>query len=319
MESQENALHILREQLLDNYSAIYRSLKLHLAFHMGRNRALQHKKLKELHSLLYNDNPQELGKWELVPDIEYAIDPGSIVLEMFNIIVAQYGSTEPGAERGSKKHAEGVLEMAKEFFSSLKKNTFRPKVLAIVSRNGRWFVGSSMAVSHFLRPICLYNRVIKFNDRLKRAVVFAEHLQLPGDQEKGWSSSAFFVRDNQYNEMKPPCRNCQMVFEKLEGFIFFTSREEGPGTFLGACAEYCPVDEVIKSEPETTSTSRDHEMELRLRQHKDKCRILQAEYRDIVEKCFDAFASNDASELEAVSKEVKLKMHIFGFKPTVTM
>ncbi|XP_068727001.1 uncharacterized protein [Montipora capricornis] len=303
-----------------NYCAIYWSLKLHLVFHMGVDQALQHEKLKKFHDLL--NYPEELWKWELLPGLEHAVDPGSKVLEILSIIVAQKGSTEPAAERGSEKHADDVLVRAKAFFSRLwKKNIFRPKVLAKVSRNGKWFVGSSIAVSPFLRPICLYNRVIKFNDRLTEAVVFDKHLELPGDQVRGWSSSAFSMQKD-YAEEKPPCKNCQTLFQKLEGFIQ-TGRgggEKDGDTFLGACAEYCPVDEIIKSEPEQTiaSTLSDG-MEIRLRRHRNKCSILHKEYMDIAGECFDAYDSKDASKLEAVSKKVKHKMHIFGFKPTLTL
>ena len=239
-----------------------------------------------------------------------------------SIIVAQKGSTEPAAERGSEKHADDVLVRAKAFFSRLwKKNIFRPKVLAKVSRNGRRFVGSSMAVSPFLRPFCLYNRVIKFNYRLMEAVVFDKHLELPGDQVRGWSSSAFSMQTG-YDKEKPPCKKCQTLFQKLEGFIQRKGGEEKDGdTFLGACAEYCPVDEIlIKSEPEQTIASTlSDEMKIRLRRHRNKCSILHKEYLDIAGECFDAYDSKDASKLEAVSKKVKHKMHIFGFKPTLTL
>ena len=240
-----------------------------------------------------------------------------------SIIVAQKGSSEPAAERGSEKHADDVLVRAKAFFSHKflgNKNTFRPKVLAKVSRNGRWFVGSSMAVSQFLRPFCLYNRVIKFNDRLMEAVVFDKHLELPGDQVTGWSSSAFSMQTG-YAKEKPPCKNCQRLFQKLEGFIQRKGGEEKDGdTFLGACAEYCPVDEIIKSEPEQTIASTlSNEMETRLRRHRNKCSILHKEYLNIADKCSDAIDSNDDEKFKAASKEVKLHMHIFGFKPALTM
>ena len=178
-----------------------------------------------------------------------------------------------------------------------------------------------MAVSLFLRPFCLYNRVIKFNDRLKKAVVFDKHLELPRDQVTGWSSSAFSMQTD-YAEEKPPCKKCQTLFQKLEGFLQRRGGEEKDGdTFLRACAEYCPVDEIIiKSEPEQTIASTlSDEMEIRLRRQRNKCSILHKEYLDIAGECFDAYDSKDDSKLQAVSKKVKHKVHIFGFKPTLTL
>ena len=86
MESQtpnKNALDNLRQQLFDNYCAIYWSLKLHLVFHMGVDQALQHEKLKKFHDLL--NYPEELWKWELLPGLERAVDPGSKVLEIVSM------------------------------------------------------------------------------------------------------------------------------------------------------------------------------------------------------------------------------------------
>ena len=64
MESQtpnKNTLDNLRQQLFDNYSAMYWSLKLHLEFHMGYDQALQHEKLKKLHDLLNYPDAVEMG------------------------------------------------------------------------------------------------------------------------------------------------------------------------------------------------------------------------------------------------------------------
>ena len=136
------------------------------------------------------------------------------------------------------------------------KITFRPKVLAKVWWNDRGFVGSSVAVSAFLRPLCLHERVINFKPRLRKAVVFAEALLIPSNgeaTESSWSSITYgrpcvqeigVEKRVRYIREKAPCKNCQNTFEELMGFISGTNLESaGDKTFLGACAEYCPVNE----------------------------------------------------------------------------
>ena len=59
----------------DGCSAIYWSLKLHLALHCGNDHALEHENLKEVGRSL---NINELE----VPLEEHAVDPGSKVLEL---------------------------------------------------------------------------------------------------------------------------------------------------------------------------------------------------------------------------------------------
>ena len=62
-----------------------------------------------------------------------------------------------------------------------------------------------MAVSPYLRPHCLRNRIIKFKVRLQEALVFGKALCLPDDQATGWCSSA--VMKNEYAQEKAPCKN----------------------------------------------------------------------------------------------------------------
>ena len=194
-----------------------------------------------------------------------------------------------GVNRGSRDHAERVLERAKDLFSSLGKNRFRPKVLAMVSWNGSWFVGSSMAVSQYLRPHCLRNRIIKFKVRLQEALVFGRALCLPDDQATGWCSSAFMKE--KYTQGKAPCNNCQMMFQNLGGFIDAThhtnDNNDGGSTFLGACAEYCPVNELLTDEA-TVPTTDTSLIELKLKRHKNQCSRLFEDYCDIADKAFDA-------------------------------
>ena len=60
--------------------------------------------------------------------------------------------------------AEDLLKIVRELFSPLRtKNIFKPKVLTKVSRNDWGLIGSSIAVSSFLRPLYLHKRVLISN------------------------------------------------------------------------------------------------------------------------------------------------------------
>ena len=76
-------------------------------------------------------------------------------------------------DRGSTDHANRVMTMVKALLSKLSsKNTFKPKVLARVSHTGRSFIGASIAVSHFLRPICLFHRISNLKQSRKSNSTF---------------------------------------------------------------------------------------------------------------------------------------------------
>ena len=93
-----------------------------------------------------------------------------------------------------------------------RRNIFRPNALALVSRNKKWFeVGSSMAVSNFLRPPCLYDRIFHFKPSLKKAVILVEPLDATEGTLQGWHCFAFNNRD--YKNNKDPCQNCQKILE----------------------------------------------------------------------------------------------------------
>ncbi|MCG8406887.1 MAG: hypothetical protein MI923_16945, partial [Phycisphaerales bacterium] len=62
-----------------------------------------------------------------------------------------------------------------------RRNTFRPSVLAKISRGinkqeKTYAVGSSLAVSHFLRPLYFHNRISHFKQSLKKAVIYNKPL-----------------------------------------------------------------------------------------------------------------------------------------------
>lgn len=231
---------------------------------------------------------------------------------------------------------------AKDFFRKLGgKNIFQPKVLAKVSRHSGlpdekpvFWVGCSMSVSSFLRPLSLHNRVATFNCRLREAVVLDSHLD-PGDQKGQWSSSAFMrggqddrppgnqkgKRETGYAVPKNPCRNCRDMFQELPGFLPSDAEEGNRDTFLGACAEYLPVNELLQEDTQDRSTVA---VQKKLKEHLDGCIYLLKNYRKIAEKCCECYneatgtLKKDQQLLTAAYDEVQ-HIHIFGFKPKLKM
>ena len=209
-----------------------------------------------------------------------------------------------------------MKKIASGLFTGLSsKNIFRPRVLAQVSHNGRWFIGSSIRVSHFLRPLCLYNRILRFKRNLKKAIVCSKPLCIADNEAANWSSSAYIIVE----KIKPitPCENCQMVFQNLEGFIQFTDCNDGV-TFLGACAEYCPVNELLVDDSEASSGA-DTDTFKRLLSHRKRCTDLFDEYTKIADECFYALKSGENGRIEAIYTEVSSKVHIFGYQPKCNM
>ena len=134
--------------------------------------------------------------------------------------------------------AEDLLQIVRELFSPLRtKNIFKPKVLAKVSRNDWGFIGSSIAVSSFLRPLYLHKRVINFKRRLRKAVVFAKPLLEPSDDQgtvDSWSCIAYKIKFDKdtntnvkvcYAIKKAPCKNCRHMFKGLRALISDTNHE----------------------------------------------------------------------------------------------
>lgn len=240
------------------------------------------------------------------------------------------------AQRYSEQHADFVMEQADAYFSSLSnKNIFQPKVLVKVSRNSQFFVGCSLSASSLLRPLCLHNRIVKFKRRLKEAVVLDTPLH-PGDQGVKWSSSAFMrgnkndrPPDNQkdnlnekrrirYTEPKEPCRNCQVIFQNLEGFIPTDAKAGNRDTFQGACAEYIPVNELIKVDAQDPSDA----VQGKLAENLKRCIYLFQNYNELVKECYDMdieTLKNDQQLLTAAYYKIKQYIHIFGFIPELKM
>lgn len=211
-----------------------------------------------------------------------------------------------------------------------KENLFKPKVLARVSHNGQWFVGSSVAVSHFLRPLYLWKRICDFKQSLKKAVVVYQPLELTEDKFH-WNSSAFWFKEEEkpaYETVKLPCKNCKFMFQKLHGFLDETDNlgEAGAidkpvrGNFLAACGEYPPINQCLRND----AASDNEAVNGALENFGRKCVSYYQTFRYNVQNCIMAYESykseKDRSEKlkilrYAYDNFVKDKIHIFGIKP----
>ena len=210
--------------------------------------------------------------------------------------------------------------MARSFLRTLHdKNTFLPKVLAKVSREENYFIGASIAVSHFLRPIYLYSRVINRKKSLAEAIIKFRALDI--SPEQNWEFEAFEretveIQKNeeekkttkQYIGPKDLCQNCKMMFRGDES-------GKGCRSFLGACAEYCPVDELLPDESKLKDSRDDSVIDHLLRTNLSRCSLLFKEFENIYEKCKSAVDSRNGEEVEAVYWEVIHKLNIFGLNP----
>lgn len=223
----------------------------------------------------------------------------------FSIFQVSEITTHP---RGSEKHADKVLEKTKAILQVLSsKNIFRPKVLAKVKHNDKWCIGSSIAVSHFLRPLCLYSRIINFKYPLQKAIVYYAPLDTP--DKENWSSLAF--SGTNYDTKKPPCDNCSLIFKNLSGFISSSdsSAERGNSTFLGACAEYCPVNQLVEDKVEPAlSLQRDKQLKPELEKLKKQCLVLFEDFPEIIREC-------ESEDIRDAYKKIRHKVLIFGLKP----
>lgn len=236
------------------------------------------------------------------------------------LFIFQFGYIEEnrqkGSASGSEDHANSVMEKAQFWFSQLhRKNRFRPKVLAKVSHGDKCLVGASIAVNDFLRPLCLFKRISEFKWNFKKAIVHSQSLY--ATDEGDWKSSAFAKKE--YTEEKAPCQKCVQMFENLPGFI--TKENAGPagdsGTlnFVGNCAEYCPVNELLTDDMGTSDEEK-RTINTTLKQFWEQCATLFANYESICEECVNAYeATYERPErLEKAYGLVKDKVLILGLK-----
>ena len=225
---------------------------------------------------------------------------GSLFLFIF-----QFGDImDDRSDRGSTDHANRVMTAAKDHLSKLSsKNTFKPIVLARVSHTGRSFIGASIAVSHFLRPICLYHRIKNLKQSLGKATVHFKPLNIP--DRDNWIFEAFHRK--KYDSEKNLCQNCKIMFRGNRS-------ENGETSFLAACAEYCAVNQLLPDELNLCQSD-DQLVADRLKRNLARCSDLFESFSCMSKKCIDAADSGNKDDIEVVYQEVISRLHIFGLSP----
>ena len=234
-----------------------------------------------------------------------------------------------GQKLGTEDHANEVLKMAKvwlrRFLTGTKgktgrprRNIFRPRVLAKISRGinkqeKTYAVGSSLAVSHFLRPLYFHDRISHFKQSLKKAVIYNEPLETRAEENVNWEFKAFGGEG--YKEPKEPCKTCKYMFGNLQSF----EGESDKFQFSSAqCAEYCPVNQLLP-DPKTSLPADKillQKLDNALEQFREKCSLLSENFRQIAEICKKASDSKDIDNIsKAYEEHVKQRVHIFGIKP----
>ena len=196
------------------------------------------------------------------------------------------------AQRGSEEHANGVFEIAKFWLGHPRpENIFLPDVLAIFEHvpSKRFFAGALIAVSDFLRPICLHNRIINLKEKLGGAVIHFCPLDDPLRHDLLFS---YALKTQRYDSLTHglPCQNCKTLLQGDK------SGRRGP-KFLSACAEYCVVNGLLPDE-QTLKHSQDQSINLKLVRNYNQCMALLENYRDMSEKCITAFENGNLYEME---------------------
>lgn len=232
-----------------------------------------------------------------------------------------------GPNLGSEEHADRVWQMTTDLLRYLNKplegrdrrrNRFRSKVLTKVSRGDekekkkKWSVGSSVAVSHFLRPLYLYNRIRHFKPSLKRAVILNEPLET-AETNAEWQSEAFGGEG--YERSKRPCQTCYSKFGNLHGF---QNGESDQREFSSAqCAEYCPINQLLPLDQEAAPEDEiTQELDAVLGQFRQRCWFLYEDFGNIAQICQEALNFGDMRDLrEAYEERVRDSVLIFGIRP----
>ena len=165
-------------------------------------------------------------------------------------------------------------------------------------------------MGHYLRPLCLFNRICNFKYSLKKAVVYFQPLQTEDNID--WASFAF--SNDRYKTPKAPCQLCTAMFQNLSGF---PTETEQKGKFLAACAEYVPINQHLADAED------DLWVDLALRKYRDQqCAKLFQVFKNIWEKCREV-RDDKSSDVGRYSKlyneHVKENVHIFGIKPEQNM
>ena len=155
----------------------------------------------------------------------------------------------------------------------------------MVSHNNKSFVGASIAVSNFLRPLYLHKRIADFkNPRLREAIIFHQPLNTKDTQD--WTSEAI----NIMGAYKPACTNCRRTFERLNGFI--PEKEPADGKNLDV-----------------------QEIGNRLQRNLELCLTYFTKFNAISKQCQDAEDSKDIQKIREVYTQMHPTVHIFGRIP----
>ncbi|PFX19081.1 hypothetical protein AWC38_SpisGene16519 [Stylophora pistillata] len=214
----------------------------------------------------------------------------------------------PEAPKGSKKHADDVIDVAKDFLSELPENNmFKPQVLVSVSCNGRWSVGSSVAGSYFITPLCLCRQIYDFKPCLKKAIISFKPVENVA-ANYNWSSSAVCGKD--YKTRKAPCKNCKVIFKNLNGFLSTNDDSVQERSTLAACAEYGSVNSLLSDGGEVLTESEQNFLELKWKQ----CIIFFEQFGRVVDGIIKAYNSNDDEEQRNVFEQEKHILVIFNLK-----
>ena len=164
-----------------------------------------------------------------------------------------------------------------------------------------------MAVSNFLRPLYLHKRIADFEKpRLREAIIF--HQPLNTEDTQDWTSKARITKGNR--DIKPACANCRRTFQRLNGFVPETEPgDDQDRTFLGACAEFCPVDKLLHYE---TNASDGQEIDNRLRRNLERCLTYFTKFNTISKRCQDADSSGEIQKKREAYNQIHPIVHIFG-------
>ena len=177
----------------------------------------------------------------------------------------------------------------------------------------KFFVGASIAVSDFVRPISLYNRITNLKGSLVAAIMQFPYSCPPSKLDlHNWRFS--YARKSQtsatrYDSLTSelPCQNCRTLL---------TNEFSGKGgpTVLGACAEYCAVNELLPEE-QIFRQSQYFLSNAQLERNYKRCDTLLKSFRDMSEMCITALETGDRDEMERVYWNVINFIHIFGLRP----
>ena len=101
------------------------------------------------------------------------------------------------------------------------------------------------------------------------------------------------------------------MFKSLQGFISVSDDVKKDTSFLAACAEYCPVDEVLADGLETlTECDR-----VTLEKNKERRILYLNEFDRVLDEMIEAYNSAKTEAMIQVFDKQRRIVEIFGLKP----